>query len=139
MIAIPHSQIKSRLTPVEKVVYEYIQYNKRITQREIALSQGFLGCHPIHEKDIGLSNPSETTLRKVRQIIRDIRIKHNAPILSDVKGYYIPTTREEVAEYLHRMERMAKSQAAAWHETYKCMKHNFDITIDFFEQTALEI
>lgn len=117
----------------ETIVYNLIKEGK-ITQRQIMKSASWLGCHPVHEDEIGLVNKDDTTLRKIRQIIRNLRINHNVLILSDVKGYWIPETEEEIQEYLERMEATAKAQAKAWYETYRAMRHNFKIKSEYFEQ-----
>ena len=101
----------------------------RITQQEIADSERWLGSHPIHEID-----RSESTLRKIRQIIRDLRIKKGYMILSDSNGYWLMKNRQEAVEYCERIERMAKSQAKAWFETYNAMRKNFNLTSDYFNQ-----
>ena len=103
--------------------------NYRITQQEIADSERWLGSHPIHEID-----RSESTLRKIRQIIRDLRIKKGYMILSDSNGYWLMKNRQEAVEYCERIERMAKSQAKAWFETYNAMRKNFNLTSDYFDQ-----
>jgi hypothetical protein len=103
--------------------------SKRITQQEIADSEKWLGSHPIHEID-----KKESTLRKIRQIIRDLRIKKGYMILSDSNGYWLMKNRQEAIEYCERIERMAKSQAKAWFETYNAMRKNFNLTSDYFDQ-----
>ena len=42
--------------------------------------------------------------------------------------------RQEAIEYCERIERMAKSQARAWFETYNAMRKNFNLSSDYFEQ-----
>ena len=101
----------------------------RITQQEIADSEKWLGSHPIHEYD-----RTESTLRKIRQIIRDLRIKQGYMILSDSNGYWLMKNKQEAVEYCERIERMAKSQAKAWFETYNAMRKNFNLTSDYFDQ-----
>ena len=130
---------KRNLSPEERAIMRILygawqQSGSRvhITQRDLAKSEAWLGCHETHEGD-KVQNPSETTLRKVRQIIRDLRLKHNAPILSDRDGYWIPSDSREVQEYLQRIEQEARSQAAAWFETYKAMKGTFGVQSAFFE------
>jgi hypothetical protein len=103
--------------------------NNRITQQEIANSERWLGSHPIHEID-----RRESTLRKIRQVIRDLRIKKGYMILSDAKGYWIMKDRQEAIEYCERIERMARSQARAWFETYNAMRKNFNLSSDYFEK-----
>jgi hypothetical protein len=103
--------------------------NNRITQQEIANSERWLGSHPIHEID-----KRQSTLRKIRQVIRDLRVKKGYMILSDAKGYWIMKDRQEAIDYCERIERMAKSQARAWFETYNAMRKNFNLSSDYFEQ-----
>jgi len=118
------------LTDDEQCVLNLISSaNHRITQQEIANSERWLGSHPIHEVD-----RTESTLRKIRQVIRDLRIKKGYMILSDSNGYWIMKNRQEAIEYCKRIERMAKSQARAWFETYNAMKKNFNLTSDYFDQ-----
>lgn len=129
---------KRNLSPEERAIMRVLYAawtsgsTAHITQRELAKSEAWLGCHEKHEFD-KVQNPTETTLRKVRQIVRDLRLKHNAPILSDRDGYWIPSDSREVQEYLQRIEQEAKSQAAAWFETYKAMKGTFGVSSAFFE------
>jgi hypothetical protein len=119
-----------QLTNDEQCVLNLISStNHRITQQEIADSERWLGSHPIHEVD-----RSESTLRKIRQIIRDLRIKGGYMILSDAKGYWIMKDKQDAIEYCERIERMAKSQARAWFETYNAMRKNFNLSSDYFEQ-----
>jgi hypothetical protein len=119
-----------QLTSDEQSILNLIlSANNRITQQEIANSERWLGSHPTHEVD-----RRESTLRKIRQVIRDLRIKKGYMILSDAKGYWIMKDRQEAIEYCERIERMAKSQARAWFETYNAMRKNFNLSSDYFEQ-----
>lgn len=119
-----------QLTNDEQCILNLISNaNHRITQQEIAKSERWLGSHPIHEID-----RKESTLRKIRQVIRDLRIKGGYMILSDIKGYWLMKDRQEAIEYCERIERMAKSQAKAWFETYNAMRKNFNLTSDYFEK-----
>jgi len=118
------------LTDDEQCIINLIfNCNHRITQQEIAASQRWLGSHPVHEID-----RRESTLRKIRQVIRDLRIKKGYMILSDAKGYWIMKERQEAIDYCERIERMAKSQARAWFETYNAMRKNFNLSSDYFEK-----
>lgn len=109
-----------------------MEEKRHITQEEIAKSERWIGCHPEHERGIREGN-LDTTLRMVRQIIRDLRIKYFVPILSDHTGYYLPATEEEAAEYLNDLAGKAQSQTRAWFETYNAMKTALNITQPFFE------
>lgn len=132
---------KRKFSPEEKAVMRILVgaweggEPRHITQSEIAKSEGWLGCHEKHELD-KVQNPTETTLRKVRQIIRDLRLNHGAPILSDRNGYWIPSSSSEVREYLDRIEIEAKAQAKAWFETYASVRKTFSMTSSFFEESA---
>lgn len=117
----------------EQIVYNLIKDAQRITQQEIAKSNNWLGYHSKHESHLFI-NPNETTLRKVRQIIRNLRIKRGIPILSDKYGYWIPKHNSEAIEYLNRIEKMAKAQAKAWNETYMAMKSNFNVSSNYFDK-----
>lgn len=102
---------------------------KKITQTEIARGERWLGSQNKFE------HPSEeSTLRKVRQVIRDLRLKQNAPILSDRDGYWIPSQQGEVDEYLKNLEITAKAQTKAWFETYRAMQQTFEVKSDYFEK-----
>lgn len=119
---------------VMSVLWEPFQKRepRKITQRQIAKSQRWLGCHPKHEKDI-VRDEWETTLRQVRKIIRELRVTHLIPILSSREGYWICTSKEEAQEYIQTLELQAKSQAKAWFETYKAMKESLQIQSEFFD------
>ncbi len=144
---IGNTEIKVDLTKLsqeERTVMSLITFdakkgkNGRITQRQIVESARWIGCHPDHEKEIGLRNPQETTQRQVRAIIRRLRIDHHVPILSDVKGYWIPDNMDEVDAAIVRLEATARSQARSWHETYQELKSSFAFvpapsTASFFE------
>ncbi|MGB4268976.1 MAG: hypothetical protein WBK20_07320, partial [Spirochaetota bacterium] len=77
---------------------------------------------------------TESTLREIRQIIRDLRIKHSLFILSDKNGYWIMKDREEAVRYITRIEKTAKAAAKAYYVTYNAMKRNFGINSDYIEK-----
>jgi len=123
-----------QLTNEQKIVYDLIlNSNGRITQLDIARSAAWLGSHATHEGHLKI-NHEQTTLRRVRSIIRDLRIKHNLFILSDKDGYWMMKDRSEAIEYIQRVEKTAKAQAKAWFTTYQCMRKNFGINSDYFEK-----
>lgn len=135
--------LKDRLTGDELIVYNLIEKTKeitdlsaprtsgRITQQQIANSAEWLGSHP-EEAELKIDH-RQTTLRKVRQIIRTLRLTHGAKILSDKKGYYFPANNSEVTEYIQRLEKVARAQSLAWLETYSAMKVNFGAYSEYFE------
>ncbi len=106
----------------------------KLTQRQIAISEPFMGCN-IHElESVPKSRQFETTLRRVRQVVRDLRINHKQPILSDAHGYWYSTDINEANEVLQRMEVMAYAQAAAWHETYRAMVDIYEVKSNYFDR-----
>lgn len=122
------------LSDEQRVVLDLLFHSvKKVTQRDIAQRYDWMGKHPVHDPD-QLFKVTETTLRKVRQVIRDLRVIHFAPILSDRSGYWIARTDGEVKEYLTRLEMEAKAQARAWFETYTAMQKSCSITSPFFER-----
>jgi biotin operon repressor len=108
---------------------------KPVTQRDIARTERWLGCHPTHEKDV-VANEFETTTRRVRSIIRSLRVNHGFPILSNREGYYLPKNSDEADAYLKRMEREAKARAAASIDTYIAMRDTLGITSELFDKMA---
>lgn len=122
---------KSKLNAKELVVYELIEAGT-ITQLQIAKSAKWLGCHEVHESH--LHEKQASTLRQIRQIVRDLRINHGAKILSSRNGYFICHSNEEAIEYLNRMEVTAKAQAKAWMVTYNTMRQIFNVESEYFNK-----
>ena len=104
----------------------------RLSQRDIVKSAAWLGCHPRHEAEV-VANEFESTTRQVRQIIRNLRLTHGIPVLSDCRGYFLPSSHEEAVEYIGRLEAEAKARAAASMVTYHGMKKSLGVTSRFFE------
>ena len=74
----------------------------------------------------------DSTLRQVRQIIRDLRIDFGQPIISGPKGYWIATNSEDIEDYCEYLEKKAKSASAAYFETLKAMKQHLPRRNTFF-------
>lgn len=130
------NNMENNLSAEETTVLQLITAaDKRITQLQIARSAQWLGSHPEHEKDLNI-NHEQTTLRKIRQIIRNLRVEKECLILSDKKGYWLIKEPWEATEYIQRIEKMAKAQARAWFETYRAMQKNFNNSIhsDYFDK-----
>ncbi len=122
------------MNDMERCIFALLLEGKK-TQLQIARSENWMGGHPKFDK----VKTEETTLRQVRKIIRDLRLNHHAPILSSIDGYYVPSSEQEVVEYLERAERTARAQAKSWMVTYNSVKNIFDIKNDYFEQTELQL
>jgi sugar phosphate isomerase/epimerase len=118
------------LTPEEKSVYDYLKEHGKSTQLEIARGCPNLGSHEIHEG----YEVKASTLRKVRQLIRDMRINKGIYILSDTKGYWIMQNRDEIHSYLMGMEQKAKASAKGFMVTYHAMRKNFGVNSDYFNK-----
>ena len=105
---------------------------KRVTQADIARSERVLGCHPKWE-EASRNNKRDSTHRQVRQLIRNLRVTWGVPILSDTKGYWLPSTQQEVIEYIERKEGEAKAVTKSWFETYAAVRDTLNVTSSFFE------
>jgi len=103
----------------------------RLSQLDIANSEKWLGCHR-HENG-RVRNAAESTLRKVRQIIQDLRRNHGIPVLSDRDGYFLPSTSAEGEEYIVGLERQSRAAAASYMVTYHAMRKTLGVTNRFFE------
>lgn len=114
---------------------EAYQPEVRLSQRDIVRSAGWLGCHRRHEADV-VANEFESTTRQVREIIRELRVKHGIPVLSDRNGYFLPSTQAEADSYIARLESEAKARAAASMVTYNAMRSTLGVTSAFFEAIA---
>lgn len=121
----------TELTNEEKLVYdEIVACNGRITQLQLA-RKVFVGCH---EKFEGYDNPKQSTLRKIRQIIRDLRMKHGLFILSDEEGYWVMREKSEAKIYIERMERIAKATTKGYFDTFRAMQKAFGVTSEYFSK-----
>jgi hypothetical protein len=108
-----------------------------IHQREIVRYEKWMGCHPKWEKEIGLLNTAESTMRQARQLVSNLRLKHSAPIVSGVPGYWLGKTKKELAVFIEILEKRAKAESASFLRTYR----SFDALIrrlkikrsDYFE------
>jgi len=119
------------LTEPQKIVYDLIvNSNGRITQLDIARKAPSLGSHERHEGYLTL----DSTLRKVRSIVRDLIMKHGVFILSDKKGYYIKKTEEEAEEFMKRFERQAKASAKSYMQRYHVMQRMYGFKSQYFEK-----
>jgi sugar phosphate isomerase/epimerase len=118
------------LTPEEKTVYDYLKEHGKSTQLEIARGCPNLGSHPRHE---GYDN-TQTTLRRIREIIRGLRINKGLFILSDRKGYWILKEKSEANEFLRQKEKEAKASAKSFMVTYHAMARNFGVSSEYFNK-----
>lgn len=78
----------------------------------------------------------ESTLRRVRQVIRELRVDHHIPICSDRNGYWLPTKSIEIERYLSELEREAKARARSSMVTYHSVKTATGIVNNYMEELA---
>ncbi len=131
ILAIGHSPIPASHKSVLRLLFKEWQASaNKMTQSYISGAIPDLGGHHTHE-DI---RTHDSSLRQVRQVIRDLRVLHGAPILSDSHGYWIPHSESEVRTYLTSLEREARAAAAAHFETYTAMKKSLGIDSAFFDR-----
>jgi len=122
------------LTKEENAVYALIaNTDGKITQLQIARSIQCLGCHPEHE---GYTNHKASTLRKVRQVIRDLRINHGIPILSRYGFHllYLYLAYTPVRWDLHPLD--SGSSTSFWLSSIGIMAFNFSISSMYLNPIA---
>lgn len=108
-----------KLNDEEKQIYTIIFQANRIKQEEVA-KRTIVGYHPKYEKA-----KLESTERKVRQIVHDLRIKHGIPLISDSKGYFIAHKVDDSVEaYMAKLSATLVSHLV----TYNILKKHFGMT-----------
>lgn len=125
-----HEKVRARVNDARTLATEgqtavlnaLVLSSGKVTQRDLVELCPGVGAHR-REVDAGVASPAsmETTLRRVRQIVRDLRVELRVPILSDPSGYWLPRTEDEVAEYVDRVEKQARATARAWFETLRSL------------------
>lgn len=129
VVGIGKSKIPSDERDVLRLLHtRWKNYDGKITQKAIAEQLPHIGGHPKYD-----SRTEDTTLRKVRQVIRDLRTLRWAPILADVDGYWLPQNEMEGKEYMMKMEREVRARVAASFETYTAMKESLGLSSDYLE------
>ncbi len=76
----------------------------------------------------------DSMTRDIRRIIRGLRVTHKLPILHDVNGHFLPETKEDLEQFIQRLESEAKGRAASSMETYKVMKETLGVSSPLFEE-----
>ena len=115
---------------IHETVLGYLQkQTEPVSHAQIAFNCR-VGSH-FHEKGTRKEN-AVSTLRQIRQIIRDLRIDFGQPIISGTKGYWIAEDSAEVEDYCLMLERKAKATVAANFKTLKAMKQHLPRRNTFF-------
>jgi len=129
VVGIGKSNIPSEERDVLRVLFERWKNREgKITQRELAAAVPDLGRH--NKEKLATD---ETTLRRIRGVIRDLRVLRWAPIISDSDGYYIPQNPDQAKAYIERVEQEVKARVAASFETYRAMKESLGISSAFLD------
>lgn len=132
VVAIGKSNIPSDEKDVLRLLFNRWQaQDGPIMQKEISELLPRIGGHPKYD-----SRHEETTLRKIRQVVRDLRTLRWAPILADNRGYWIPQTEKECKDYIDRVEKEVKARVVASFETYRAMKESIGISSDYLDRQA---
>lgn len=114
----------------EMLVLIYLmQQTRPVRQWQVAQELPTLGSYERYE-----DQNSDTTKRKVRGVIRDLRVIHGIPVMSSPVGYWLPITETEIVEFVEHLEIIAKAQTKAYFQTYRSMKKLTDVTSNFFEE-----
>lgn len=114
--------------------WQFSHQTEKISQDEISQTVQNLGKHERHESH--LPRKKSSTNRKVRQLIRNLRVKYGVPILSDRDGYWLPKSEKEASDYIDRLELLARAQAKAWYETYEAMSSALEVSSEYFESQS---
>ena len=129
VVAIGKSNIPSDEKEVLRTLWiRWKNQDGKVTQKELAELCPKVGGHPKYD-----SRHEDTTLRKIRQVVRDLRTKRWAPIIADNEGYWIPRTPEEAQAYIDRIEKEVRARVVASFETYKAMRESLGIASDFLD------
>ena len=141
MTDIINLMISRSLSKQEEVVLALLTErwgDREISQKEIALSSKWKDSHPLLQDETNIN----TTTRKLRKVIRNLRIEHKLPILHNERGHFLPETEEDIDLFMERLELEAKSRAASTIETYKAMKDTFGVfssTLDSFDTLGTQM
>lgn len=124
--------------PEDRWVAEYILHKweswKKVTQRELAEAAPWIGPHVHFETKAAEKGFFDTTTRRVREIVRNLRVKHGMPILSDHDGYYFPWYPDQCRLMLTKMEREVYARARSSYETYREMQKIFGVSSEKMER-----
>jgi hypothetical protein len=113
---------------VANLIVQYSYSGRKIKQKELAM-QAKVGKH---HKDPDAIDSHESTLRKVRQIVRELRVIYALPIVSNRTGYWIPFTEDEARSFLEKIEREARAHFISSKETYSAMAAVLGVKSEFF-------
>lgn len=132
---------KSKMNPKEIAVLDVICRGK-CTQIDIVRSVEWLGCYERFEAT-KVADKEQSTTRKVRSVVKDLRMKHNVPILSDHNGYWLwdGDNREEVKEFMEGFEAAARAEAVSRMVTYHHLSKLFyhQLNNDFLSGSQFKI
>lgn len=133
--------MEKKMPKAHSMVYSLLERREKkwLSQQDLMNSIPFLGKTKHDDEHY---NSSDTTKRRIRQIIRELRVDFGKPIISSSKGYRIVASKEEADEYIERLERTAKAQIISHTETYDSMKKvlaEFKVKSSYFEGKQAEL
>ena len=132
-------KIRRNILSDERVRMEHItvlnilvkNHGKPIKQDDIYVLNPDIGAH---RKHISYNNKRDNALRKIRQLIRDLRVNFNIPILSSNKGYYLPSSHSDAVEFLERFEKVVNAQRRSWNTTLYMLEDSLEVNSSIFKK-----
>lgn len=88
-----------------------------ISQKEIAAGERWLSRHKRH-RIAALENSFETSTRRIRNAIRNLRVRYGIPVISAGDGYWLPQSEQEARDYGEVLLKAAAARAKASMATY---------------------
>jgi hypothetical protein len=111
---------------------------RHLRQDEIAEHARWLGAHPVHEAH--RAERHQTTLRRVRGVVHELRTRHGVPVLSQAggrgAGYYLPESTADAEAFLRRKEREARAAARSFMVTYHALHASLGLSSVYGEALA---
>lgn len=131
-------ELNKEETTIVSLIHVSWANGEKITQRDLAQNAKWIGVHPQWETKTSESGFIDTSSRRVRSIIRDLRVKHHMQILSDDKGYFFPFDRQDHIRVFRRMECEVLARNKSSLETYHELQRAFDENMqsEFFNDLA---
>jgi hypothetical protein len=117
--------IDKALSPSEEAVLSVLTKNwslGAVSQKDIVHSDEWKKAHPLY-----VNADTNTSTRKLRKVINNLRIKHKLPILHNQFGHFLPDEKDHVEEFIRKLEADTKAQVCSKLETYQQIKDIFQI------------
>jgi len=122
----------------EAVFYCILQHGP-ITQKQIAASERWFGCHPVHERHLLLRDQAETTRRHIRKILFELRNVYGIPILKGANGHWLPTGKDDAQAFIDALARETKSRNESHIKTYRSMSALLGVQSAYMDALAEQV